>query len=366
MLPTHQGKLVFVRSYESNEFWSALLEKAYAKLYGGYDQLDGGWGREAFSNFTGGVTELYDLKYPLPDLYKMMLKSFKRSVLMDACVMSSSHKQMTGLVGLHAYSITKVVPIVNSKNKEVQLLRVRNPHGNDGEWKGAWNDQSSKWQTVSKAEKNRINFREKKDGEFYIEFHDFLKYFDKLEICNLSPDLLNGDPRFDRDWKEKRFDGANGENNGHIFSLIDPDEDDDEDFCTIVISLLQIQDDRDDQKLLGFNLYKKNGILVKKEYPSVYSREHVFRYNLEPGQYKIVANSKYYDDFAYCIRIFYEVKLNNPALYPDISREMRAMKQTVDHNLQNEAAIEQVQVQPRQANRPRKKNSKSNCVCSIC
>lgn len=91
-LPTRDRELIFMKSSQKNEFWSALLEKAYAKLHGSYEALNSGTAREAMQDFTGGITESYRLRgqqSPPDNLFEIIDTGFQRGS-MFACNISVS------------------------------------------------------------------------------------------------------------------------------------------------------------------------------------------------------------------------------------------------------------------------------------
>ena len=80
------------RSVEPNEFWGALLEKAYAKLHSSYKALEGGLTIEAAVDFTGGIPELIDLtstKLSQERLFYIMSRADHRGAFMG-CALSVS------------------------------------------------------------------------------------------------------------------------------------------------------------------------------------------------------------------------------------------------------------------------------------
>ncbi|XP_053677963.1 calpain-B-like [Anopheles nili] len=198
-LPTDAaGKLLFGRSANEDEFWSALLEKAYAKFYGSYGALDGGTAREAMQDLTGGLTEFYQPKKMtdrVEHLWDVLCGGFEQGSLFACNLKSDPTGQNVstkdGLLRGHSYSITKVhtVPGMQQDGAHVRLLRIRNPWGTGVEWNGRWSDKSREWKALHSADRKRIGLTIENDGEFWIELSDFMAHFDRLEVCHLSPDM---------------------------------------------------------------------------------------------------------------------------------------------------------------------------------
>ncbi|ESP04935.1 hypothetical protein LOTGIDRAFT_205978 [Lottia gigantea] len=204
-LPTVNDELIFIHSQSKNEFWSALLEKAYAKLFGCYEVLDGGELAEALEDFTGGVSDTIDMikanvathAEERVALFARMQKDMDRRSLMAASIPATSQDEMeastsSGLVKGHAYGITAVknVHLEGSglfglfNRDKLPMVRLRNPWG-QGEWKGAFSDGSEEWNKISKSDREKVGLVNEDDGEFWMTMEDFCANFHNVAICRV-------------------------------------------------------------------------------------------------------------------------------------------------------------------------------------
>jgi hypothetical protein len=46
------------------------------------------------------------------------------------------------------------------------------------------------WQMIPEHMRAQLGLTYQDDGEFYMSFRDFLRYFGELELCHLSPDAV--------------------------------------------------------------------------------------------------------------------------------------------------------------------------------
>lgn len=56
------------------------------RIHGSYEALKGGSTCEAMEDFTGGVSEMYELNEVPPNLFTIMLKAFQRQSLMGCSI----------------------------------------------------------------------------------------------------------------------------------------------------------------------------------------------------------------------------------------------------------------------------------------
>ncbi|XP_078478640.1 calpain-3 [Lampetra planeri] len=349
-IPTCNKQLVFTKSFRKNEFWSALLEKAYAKLHGSYEALKGGNTLEAMEDFTGGVTEFFELSEAPKELYNIMRKALERGSLMGCSIDIFSASEMEtrteqGLVRGHAYSIIGLEECdETAKDSRIRLIRLRNPWG-FVLWKGPWSPNAKEWSTISIADKENLKKLTVETSEFWMSFDDFKRNFTKLEICNLTPDTLQGDER--NSWTVSVNEGrwVRGSSAGgcrnfpdtfwtnpqYRLQLYEQDDEpeDGQATCTLVVSLMQkgrrMQRHEGARFLtIGFSIYEvpkemcgHNKHLQKdfflytaskakcKTYINL--REVTERFRLPPGEYVIIPTTfKPHEEGEFILRVFSE------------------------------------------------------------
>ncbi|TDH68896.1 hypothetical protein CCR75_005387 [Bremia lactucae] len=183
----------FTGSSGKFEIWSLLVEKAYAKLHGGYEAIVGGQEAYALQDLYGGV----------PSRYKLQERCANEDVawqtisgaLQAGSLVGCSNEEMavelpTGLRKTDAYGVMKLVEL-NYQGAHTRLIQLRNSwgigtHQQPEKWKGSWSNEDPKWLTFSRMQKVECGFQFREDHTYWMDFSAFYCFFTTvIESCNL-------------------------------------------------------------------------------------------------------------------------------------------------------------------------------------
>lgn len=106
LIPTLNDEVVFCHNSQA-EIWAILIEKAYAKAYGGYWNIgSGGQSENALFDLTGAPTEYLKCEEfeKIDKLFDRINESDKRNYIMNASSTGSGEKESdNGIISGHAY-----------------------------------------------------------------------------------------------------------------------------------------------------------------------------------------------------------------------------------------------------------------------
>jgi calpain-15 len=185
---TKDGKIAFSGpkiERGTTELWVLILEKAWAKRFGSYWDIDAGLTEDVLTDLTGAPCECIDISSE--NIWTKIYEANTKNYIMtsgssgdDGCGDLVSE---VGLITLHAYAIIDAQEIKTKRGVE-RLLNIRNPWGGT-EWTGDWSDHSPLW---TPEIKKKLNWQDIDDGSFWMSFEDFSHYFSGITICKVHDD----------------------------------------------------------------------------------------------------------------------------------------------------------------------------------
>ena len=167
------------------ELWFMLLEKAWAKVKGGYGNIIVGNPSEVFRFLTGFNTEQINNSLIESNNYSNILKNyFDSKEIICFSTKNEDNVEQMGLIKDHNYILSDIIEIKDNNNESILLYKLKNSIKSDKNWNGDWSNESDKWTDEINQQINE-DLSEYNKNAFFININDLLKYFIRTDICHI-------------------------------------------------------------------------------------------------------------------------------------------------------------------------------------
>ncbi|XP_067949690.1 calpain-15-like [Watersipora subatra] len=183
-LPCDSEKQLMFAKGKRRQLWVPLLEKAIAKLLGGYSALHKKTLNDGMRYLTGCAVEGHFTAELRDEGRQQALWERLRVALQDGFIVACStypkshtNFRRVGLSGKHGYSFLAMAQI-----GDVKLFLLRNIWGKVA-FNGDWSEGSDKWRNVPENLIPPQGKGNSAEGIFWMSMEDFIRYFASLLIC---------------------------------------------------------------------------------------------------------------------------------------------------------------------------------------
>ncbi len=172
------------------EFWPLLIEKAWAKVNGGYLNIINCWPGDFFTALTGFTfDELVHPEITPEELFDEVTKVVDNNGLVFCLTSDNKEVEDKGLFNYRTYILEKTAKVESEPGKFVCLCKFRDAE-KEHDWIGDYSPNSSAWTDTLKSSIAPGDL-EVKDDEFWISLEDLKNLFLRTDLCHMLTDAFS-------------------------------------------------------------------------------------------------------------------------------------------------------------------------------
>ena len=167
-------------------FWPLLIEKAWAKINGGYQNIINLWPCDLLKALTGAACDvLIHDELNCEHLFNELNDIDKNNGICISLTKNNNEVTKNGLINYHMYILVDTEKIELEKNNILFLCKFFDPSSNEIGM-GEWNQTRGSLNMTEKIRKKISNNKlEMKKGEFWIQIEDVKKLFLRSDLCHM-------------------------------------------------------------------------------------------------------------------------------------------------------------------------------------